>query len=200
MALAAAHVALRTGTAPPAFRVLDDLASAPLACGAAAVGLLAIATTPVAGPRDLAEPTAVEFAVKLTLYLGIGALILIPVAFGAQNRVKEALGSTSARWLGAVSYGLFLWHPLVLELIYLVDDRPLFTGGFVSTFTLTLVFALIYAAVSYYCVERPVQLLGSRRVRATQASGAPVLDAAAASPGAPPPTIGTGSAAPTVGT
>ena len=29
MALAAAHVALRTGTAPAAFRVLDDLASAP---------------------------------------------------------------------------------------------------------------------------------------------------------------------------
>ena len=37
-----------------AFRVLDDLASAPVTCWAAAVGLLAIATTPVAGPRDLA--------------------------------------------------------------------------------------------------------------------------------------------------
>ncbi|MFI6261414.1 acyltransferase family protein [Micromonospora sp. NPDC051006] len=204
MALAAAHVALRTGTAPPAFRVLDDLASAPVACWVAAVGLLAIATTPVAGPRDLAEPTAAEFAVKLALYLAVGALILIPVAFGGPSRVKEVFGRGSARWLGAVSYGLFLWHPLVLELIYLVDDRPLFTGGLLSTFALTMLFALVYAAVGYYGVERPVQLLGSqwgrRPARPGRVSEVSALDAAAASPGAAPPSVDAGAEAPTVGT
>ncbi|WP_406073481.1 acyltransferase family protein [Micromonospora sp. NBC_01638] len=176
MALAAAHVALRTGTAPAAFRVLDDLASAPVACWAAAVALMAIATTPVAGPRDLAGPTAAEFAVKLALYLTIAALILIPVAFGGPSRVKGVFGSTSARWLGTVSYGLFLWHPLVIELIYLLDDRPLFTGGLLNTFALTMVFGLAYAAVSYYSVERPLQLLGSqwgRRAGPEPASAGP---------------------------
>ncbi|SCL15157.1 Peptidoglycan/LPS O-acetylase OafA/YrhL, contains acyltransferase and SGNH-hydrolase domains [Micromonospora rhizosphaerae] len=163
MALGAAHVALRTGTAPAAFRVLDDLAAAPLACWAAAVGLLAIATTPVAGPRDLAEPTPAAFAVKLTLYLAVAVLILVPVAFGPPTRIRSALMAAPARWLGAVSYGLFLWHPLVLELIYLVDDRPLFTGGLLSTFVLTMAGGLLYAAVSYYGIERPIQLLATQR-------------------------------------
>ncbi|MEU9738292.1 acyltransferase [Micromonospora chersina] len=163
MALAAAHVALRTGTGPASFRILDDLAAAPVACWTAAVGLFAIATTPVAGPRDLTEPSPAAFAVKLTLYLAVAVLILVPVAFGPPNRVKLALGAAPARWLGAVSYGLFLWHPLVLELIYLVTKRPLFTGGLVSTFALTMAGGLAYAAVSYYGVERPLQLLGSQR-------------------------------------
>ncbi|MEU8125591.1 acyltransferase [Micromonospora sp. NPDC049049] len=189
MALAAAHVALRTGTAPVAFRVLDDLASAPIACWAAAVGLMAIATTPIAGPRDLAGPTASEFAVKLALYLAIATLILIPVAFGGRTRVKEVFGAESARWLGTVSYGLFLWHPLVIELIYLIDDRPLFTGGLFNTFALTMVFGLVYATVSYYGVERPLQVLGSQRrkrpARRGQASGTPAVDVAAPAVAAP---------------
>ncbi|MFI6239196.1 acyltransferase family protein [Micromonospora sp. NPDC050795] len=201
MALATAHVALRTGTAPAAFRVLDDLASAPVTCWAAAVGLMAIATTPVAGPRDLTEPTAAEFGVKLALYLVIAALILIPVAFGGASRAKQVFGSSSARWLGAVSYGLFLWHPMVIELIYLVDDRPLFTGGLLDTFALTMAFGLVYATVSYYGVERPLQLLGSQgRRRSTgrgQTPGTPASDVAA--PATTPPTIPAGTAVPTVG-
>ncbi|WP_018254751.1 acyltransferase family protein [Salinispora mooreana] len=164
MVLAVAHVALQTKTGPAALRVLDDLAAAPVACWATAVGLLAIATTPIAGPLDLAEPTAAEFAVKLTLYLAVGILIMIPVAFGDQKtRVHQAFGSTSARWLGLVSYGLFLWHPLVIEVIYLVADRPLFTGGLLETFALTMAGGLALAAASYYGVERPIQALSDRR-------------------------------------
>lgn len=162
--LAVAHVALQTRTGPAALRVLDDLAAAPVACWAMAVGLLAIATTPIAGPPDLAEPTAAEFAVKLTLYLAVGTLIMIPVAFGEQKtRVHQAFGSASARWLGLVSYGLFLWHPLVIEMIYLAADRPLFTGGLLETFTLTMVGGLAFATASYYGIERPLQALGDRR-------------------------------------
>lgn len=163
MVLAVAHVALRTGTAPGALRALDDLATAPVSCWAAAVGLLAIATTPIAGPRDLAEPTAAEFAVKLTLYLAVGVLIMIPVAFGDRTtRVHELFGSPPARWLGTVSYGLFLWHPLVIEVIYLLDDRPPFTGDLLGTFALTMAGGLALAALSYYGVERPIQTRGTR--------------------------------------
>ena len=67
--------------------------------------------------------------------------------------------------MGHVSYGLFLWHPLVIELIYLLEDRPLFTGQFVNVFALTMVFGLAYAAVSYYGVERPLQTLGTQSRR-----------------------------------
>ncbi|HEX5597642.1 MAG TPA: acyltransferase [Micromonosporaceae bacterium] len=163
MALAAAHVALHTASAPRAFRLLEVLGSTPLACWSLAVGLFAIATTPVAGPRNLTEPTPAEFAVKLTLYLAIGVLILVPAAFGPPTRTRALLNSAPGRWLGAVSYGLFLWHQLVLELIYLIDRRPLFTGEFASTFFLTMLGGLFCAAVSYYVLEQPLQMLGKRQ-------------------------------------
>ncbi|TDC81959.1 acyltransferase [Micromonospora sp. KC606] len=161
MALASAHVALRAG-AGERWRWLDDLGRAPLACWTIALGALAVATTPVTGPRDLAEPTAAEFGTKLVLYSAVAVMLLMPVAFGPQTRTKGVFDSILGRWLGRVSYGLFLWHPLVLEGIYLVDDRPEFTGDPLGTFALTVAGGLVLAAVSYYAVERPFQRWGHR--------------------------------------
>ncbi|MEV1289418.1 acyltransferase [Micromonospora sp. NPDC049679] len=157
MALAAAHVALRTGTAPPRWQVLDTLGAAPLACWAIALALLAVATTPLAGPRFLVEPTAAQFGIKQLLYLGIAVLILISLAFGPATRTKAVFSTAPVRWLGTISYGLFLWHMLVLELIYLLGDRQPFTGGLPSTFAMTLGGGLVLATISYYAVERPFQ-------------------------------------------
>jgi peptidoglycan/LPS O-acetylase OafA/YrhL len=162
IALAVAHVALATGSAPARWRVLDDVARAPLACWAMAVALFAVATTPLAGPRDLDEPTAGQFGAKLVIYLGVGVLVLIPVAFGPRTNAKAVLDTAPARWLGGISYGLFLWHPLVLEMIYQVTDRPLFTGGWLSTFLLTLAGGTLLATVSWYALERPLQRAGAR--------------------------------------
>ena len=93
----------------------------------------------------------------------IAALILIPVAFGGRTRVKEIFGSSppggSARSRTDCSCGT-RWSS---NCIYLVDDRPLFTGGLFNTFALTMAFGLVYATVSYYGVERPLQVLGSQR-------------------------------------
>ncbi|MEU1757062.1 acyltransferase [Micromonospora matsumotoense] len=182
MALAGAHVALRTGRGER-WRWLDDLGRAPLACWTIALGTLAVATTPVTGPRDLAEPTAGQFATKLVLYLVVAVLLLVPVAFGPQTRTKGVFDSVVGRWLGRVSYGLFLWHPFVLEGIYLVDGRPEFTGDPLGTFALTVVGGLVLAAVSYYAVERPFQRWGGRwpRRRSTSESQSRVAVATAAS-------------------
>ena len=161
MALAGVHVALRTGGGER-WRWLDDLGRAPLACWTIALGALAVATTPVTGPRDLAEPTAGQFATKLVLYLVVAVLLIVPVAFGPQTRTKGVLDSVVGRWLGRVSYGLFLWHPFVLEGIYLVDGRPDFTGDPLGTFLLTVAGGLVLAAVSYYAIERPCQRWGGQ--------------------------------------
>ena len=64
------------------------------------------------------------------------------------------------RRLGTVSYGLFLWHLIVLEAIYLIEDRPTFTGDPVSTFLMTLVGGVVLASISYYLLERPIQPVG----------------------------------------
>lgn len=162
MALSVAHAALSTGTAPRAFHKLDGLGSAPIACWVFAFGILAIATTPVAGPRDLNPPTAAQFGVKLGLYLVVAVMLLTPLAFGPQDRFTRVFASGLARWLGTVSYGLFLWHPLVVALIYRPGGRPEFTGGLVSTFGLVLGGGLVLAIVSYYVIELPWQRLAAR--------------------------------------
>ncbi|SCG55851.1 acyltransferase family protein [Micromonospora halophytica] len=183
MALASAHVALRTGTGER-WRWLDDLGRAPLACWAIALGALAVATTPVTGPRDLAEPTAAEFGTKLVLYLVVAVLLIVPVAFGPQTRTKSVFDSVLGRWLGRVSYGLFLWHPFVLEGIYVVTDRPEFTGDPLGTFALTVAGGLVLASVSYYAVEKPFQRWGAqwprRKRRSTSESQSSVAVATAA--------------------
>ncbi|MFD1323145.1 acyltransferase family protein [Micromonospora sonneratiae] len=163
MVLAVAHVAIRTNSAPPRWRILDELGAAPLTCWAIAVGLLATATTPVAGPRDLAEPTAGEFAVKLVLYLVIALMVLLPLAFGPPTPAKSVSSTGVARWLGTMSYGLFLWHPLVLESIYALGGRQPFTGDLTTTFLATAAGGLTLGTISYYAVERPFQRLARSR-------------------------------------
>jgi peptidoglycan/LPS O-acetylase OafA/YrhL len=162
IALAAAHVALQTGTAPASWRILPDLARAPLTCWGTAVALLAVAASPLAGPRDLVEPTAATFAVKVVLYTAIAGLVMLPIAFGPPGRLTATLGSPFASWVGTISYGLFLWHPLVIDLIFLIEDRPLFSGDFLGTFGLTLLAATVLASISYYALERPLQRWAAR--------------------------------------
>jgi peptidoglycan/LPS O-acetylase OafA/YrhL len=161
MALATVHVALRNDYGLR-WRFLDDLGGAPLACWTAALAVFAIATTPVAGPLDLAEPAATEFGLKMVLYATFAVLLMLPIAFGPETRSKAAFSSGTARWLGTVSYGLFLWHPFVLESYYAVTGRPEFTGSVPSTFLVVTAGGLVLAAVSYYVVERPCQRLSHR--------------------------------------
>lgn len=162
MVLATIHVALRTGTAIPSWRSLDVLGRVPVTCWLIAAGLYAIATTPVTGPRDLSAFAPGAFGAKLALYLGVAVMVLIPAAFSPRPGVQLFLGGVSGRWLGAVSYGLFLWHPMVIEAIYFVLNRQPFTGDTGTIFLLTLGCGLVVAAISYYVVELPIQRWGAR--------------------------------------
>ncbi|MFC3503309.1 acyltransferase family protein [Micromonospora krabiensis] len=159
--LATIHVALRTTTAPRSWQVFEQLGSAPLACWGIALGLLAVATTPVTGPRGLAAPTAGQFATQLGLYVVVAVMVMIPLVFGPNTLLSLAFGSRPVRWLGTLSYGMFLWHPLVLDLIYRAEGRPYFTGDPIRIFLLTVLGAIGFAAASYYLLERPILRWGS---------------------------------------
>jgi peptidoglycan/LPS O-acetylase OafA/YrhL len=158
MALAVAHVTrLR--------KVLDDMGAAPIACLGAALGLFAIASTPVAGPRDLAPPTPAQLVTRVVLFGAIASLIMVAAAFGPRNRYKAVLEVAPARWLGTISYGLFLWQLVVLEVLYVTQDRPPFSGDFTGTFALTFGVTLALATLSHYLLERPILRWGARRGR-----------------------------------
>jgi peptidoglycan/LPS O-acetylase OafA/YrhL len=161
MLLASISVGLRHGTRPR-WRFLDEIAAAPVACWVAALAVYAIATTPIAGPLDLAEPSATEFGLKMLLYTLLAVLITIPLAFGSQTRTKDLFSSSTARWMGTVSYGIFLWHPFVLEMFYQLTGRPEFTGGFWETYLVVAGGGTLLAAVSYYLIERPAQRFSHR--------------------------------------
>ena len=159
MALALVHVALRTGTAPRRWSLFDEFGAAPITCWALALALLAVASTPLAGPRHLGFYTVAEIVTKNVLYLGTAVLILIPTAFGPYDRYKKLLEGRTSRYLALLSYGVFLWHPLVIEAIYLLGNRPRFTGNEITISALTLAGSLVLATASYYVVERPFMQL-----------------------------------------
>ena len=159
MALAIAHVALRTETAPRRWQLLDEIGAAPVTCWLLALACLAVVSTPLAGPRHLGIYTVAELAIKNVLYLATAVLILIPTAFGPYDRYKRLLEGRTSRYLALISYGIFLWHPLVIEAIYLLGNRPRFTGNIFTVTALTLAGSLVLATISYYVVERPFMQL-----------------------------------------
>ena len=56
-----------------------------------------------------------------------------------RDPVRRVLASRPARWLGEISYGMFLYHLVVLTLVLDWLDRPAFTGeGFLPVFGATL--------------------------------------------------------------
>ncbi|HCT77329.1 MAG TPA: acyltransferase [Micromonosporaceae bacterium] len=164
MALATIHVALRTGTAPRSWKIIDDIGSAPWACWAFALGLFAITATPVAGPPGgLGIATGSEYAVRLVLYLAVASCLIVPVAFGHKTKLHTFLETIPMRWLGTVSYGLFLWHPFAMHLIDEISGVPPFGRDPLGMYILAMAGGLVLAAISWYCIERPAINWGRSR-------------------------------------
>jgi peptidoglycan/LPS O-acetylase OafA/YrhL len=168
MALSTVRVALDSGTAPRRWQVFADLGRAPLACWGIAAGLFVIASTPMTGPRGLDPATPGQYGTRLVLFAAVAAAITMPAAFTGAGPVHRALSSPAARWLGTVSYGLFLWHPFVLTLLHPRLRAP-DLGRFLGMYTAVMTASLGLAALSWYLLEQPVQRLG-RRWRAAPAA------------------------------
>lgn len=66
------------------------------------------------------------------------------------------------RWLGDISYGIFAYHLLILELIGPVVGHENFTGGFWRLLVPTLLVTVPVAAISYRFLERPIMHWGQR--------------------------------------
>src|SRR6185437_7214351 len=85
---------------------------------------------------------------------GIAAAVLIAVA---SNPKRGPIGWTLSfpplRWLGLISYGLYLWHWPVD--VVLDADRVSLTG--LPLFFIRTVVALTIAIASYFLVEMPIR-------------------------------------------
>ena len=96
---------------------------------------------------------------------------------GGRAGVHRALSRPAARWLGRVSYPLYLWHwpVLVLYLLHTGRDTPSPQGALA-----VIVLSLVLAAVTHRLVERPAmsrlqELRPSLALRVVALGTAPLL-------------------------
>ena len=94
-------------------------------------------------------------------------MLLLPAVFGdeAGGAPRRFLRHPFVAWLGLISYGIFLWHYVVLALHLGAGGAGLELRA--RSCSATLAITIPIAAASYYVVERPLLRLKYRRRGAT---------------------------------
>jgi peptidoglycan/LPS O-acetylase OafA/YrhL len=135
-------------------------------CLSIGVVLFLLATLPLAGPRSLLPPTLWERELKHFLYAASAFALFLPIVVTSGTLVHRVLSNAFFRWLGEISYGVYLWHlPMLVFIQQRWLDIPLFSPHFVFLYTLTATSATALAATSYYLLERPLLNRWSRGIR-----------------------------------
>jgi acetyltransferase len=135
---------------------LSQWAGAPGQCWLTALVLYWLLTLPTAGPLDLNEPTAWQHVTKNVLQGLVVLFLMLPLTLGGPNPIAAILGSAPARFLGRISYGVYLWHLPMLIFFQRESKIPIFQGHFVEFFLATAVSATVLGTASWYLVERPL--------------------------------------------
>lgn len=115
-----------------------------------------LAALPIGGSFDLAHLLARE-----TLVLVFFALIHART-FVAANAFARLLGTPFFRWMGELSYGVYLFHLLFLHRVAAWTFAQGYDAGtrFFSALAITALFAYGLSAATFFLVEMPGQRLG----------------------------------------
>jgi peptidoglycan/LPS O-acetylase OafA/YrhL len=99
------------------------------------------------------------------LYVPVAFLMLLPLTLAPSKTawLDRALSSRLAIELGAISYGIYLWHSSLIGWVEHVSGSVGQLGDGVGVFVLTLAASCLAASVSYYALERPLLALAHRR-------------------------------------
>jgi len=167
----------------PARRLRRSVAAAPGTAWLVAALAYAIAITPVTGPRFTGVEGVWPGLFETLLYGTVAACLVAPAAMlprpGAL--VGRILGNRVMRWLGRISYGVFLWQFVALYGWYEFTGQASFTGNLPGNLAAVAAITIVLAAVTYWLVEEPARRLGHRvsarlrhRERPAVPSGGPV--------------------------
>ena len=172
--LAALHVLHSSGAAPRLVgRAVDELGQLPGVCWVLALGLLVVASTPVAGPTLLVPPDDSDAVVKNLLYAGVGGLLVFSGIFVRPgSRYGAVMSNPRLRHLGHISYGIFCIHLPLLHFVLWITGYTLFDGHLLQIWSLTLVLSVISAELLYRVVEMPTMRLRNWRRGAAHAPAA----------------------------
>jgi peptidoglycan/LPS O-acetylase OafA/YrhL len=178
MALAVVRVHLDESRPPAASRwwLAEELGAHPFTCWGLAAAALLAALTPLAGPRSLRTDTAGQAVVKGFLYAVVATALVWPAVFGHSRITLAVLANRPMRYLGDISYGMFLYHLLVLDTVMRILGYPVFSGQVVQVFPLTVAGTAALAAVSFRILERPLIRMGHRTRDPDRREAAPLSE------------------------
>ena len=120
----------------------------------AAAAFLA-STVPQWFTEGFVHPSGPEFAARTALGAAVAFFLLAPVVLAPEGQRFAVLGSGPVTTLGRWSYGVFLWHVLVLHFAFQIAFVPMFSGRMLEIWLLTAAVSTVIAAVSYSLVEEP---------------------------------------------
>jgi peptidoglycan/LPS O-acetylase OafA/YrhL len=116
-------------------------------------------------PRALSSDpySALQRVYEHVTYAAVSLLVMLPAVFGsdAGGLPRRVLGTRLLSRIGAVSYGVFLWHlPLIEEMQRRGLDGLVPGWPFLSLDLLILPVAIACGFLSYTLIERPAMQIG----------------------------------------
>ena len=166
----------------PASRFCRSVADSAGMCWLIAGCAFAIACTPLTGPEFGGVPSLWNTEFKTALYTIIALAVVAPLAFQPWREhptvASRVLASRGFRFLGKISYGIFLWQFLAAYAFFaLLHLRTAFYVGTYSTMASVgvllgvTVFTIAISVASYYLLEMPAQRFRGRAKPAPRSAG-----------------------------
>ncbi|MDO5502215.1 MAG: acyltransferase [Actinomycetia bacterium] len=142
-------------------------------CLAVAGAAYLASTTPLAGSLLLEPAHGLQLVLRTGFATLFAAGLLLPLALGQTSAWSTFLSRPFVRWLGVISYGIFLWHLPVFEALFYVSDASFFRGGLVPLLIVGVPISMLLGFLSHQFLELPISRLVARagaRRRNTEAS------------------------------
>jgi peptidoglycan/LPS O-acetylase OafA/YrhL len=159
MALALIEVRSRQPHPPRIVSQAVALANEPATCLILALSSFAIVLTPIAGAYAFGVGTTGPWdtVAKHWLYLITAFFLLLPGLLGDGRGWPRHLTHRVPQRLGLISYGIFLWHLLLLRLLMPALGIPYWTGRTLLVAVLLTLITVGIASITYRLIERPAQ-------------------------------------------
>ncbi|WP_033325733.1 acyltransferase family protein [Streptomyces yerevanensis] len=146
------------------WRPYDWLVEHPAASWGLAATAYAVACSPLTGSRTVDYPSVAHALAIKGCYLATSMLLIVPFTTTrpTKSTLLGVLTHPVTRFLGRVSFGVFLAHLFVLDAYDAWSGTPFATAGFWPLLTLVLSSAILAATVCHYVIERPAMRLRRR--------------------------------------